>query len=603
MLTNTFLTGAATIQLILSYYANYYNQTDLAATLEEMKPDFGLPKIEIFDFVIVGGGTAGCLLASRLSERYTVLLLERGGPPPPPTKNPYYGYQIEQHPGFNDHFSSTPQKGIKGADGGLNNVTTGRMLGGSGSHNGNIYNRGSPHDYDNYAKLFNDESWKYENILKYYKRFESFGGIVFGDQNITRSDYFGQSGPIHVETNLPPILPTWFQAGIELGYKVQDPNALQEESFTPMVKSAKNGRRSSTYTGYLKKIMGTRSNLRVLMYSDVDEVLINENKTAYGVVYKRHGMPQIAHASKEVILSPSTFTTPIILIKSGVGPKDVLLKAKIPVKHHLPGVGKNLRDHAGVFLEFTATNSSDELLPVVSETGLEKELLKFQSVESSGFYSRNDLGHAQAFFVSQVAKKRGQTGWPDIQVVFKQTARVGKKSPQRVTMHVIVNRLESQGEVIFDTDKYLQGVRDAVELAKIDYNLLTDEEDRLVLMEAINHTLKIMEETTPMRALGMNFTQAIPSVCQTFPYRSPEFWTCYMQQMAGSWWHQSGTCKMGQKSDEFAVVDSKFRVFGINKLRVVDASIYPVTLNANINAATIMIAEKAAEDLFNEYAS
>lgn len=153
------------------------------------------------------------------------------------------------------------------------------------------------------------------------------------------------------------------------------------------------------------------------------------------------------------------------------------------MKHHLPGVGKNLRDHAGVFLEFTATNSSDELLPVVSETGLEKELLKFQSVESSGFYSRNDLGHAQAFFVSQVAKKRGQTGWPDIQVVFKQTARVGKKSPQRVTMHVIVNRLESQGEVIFDTDKYLQGVRDAVELAKIDYNLLTDEEDRLVLME------------------------------------------------------------------------------------------------------------------------
>lgn len=151
--------------------------------------------------------------------------------------------------------------------------------------------------------------------------------------------------------------------------------------------------------------------------------------------------------------------------------------------HHAPGVGQNLRDHAGVFLQFRADNTSDTFLPVGEESSLEDELIKFQSVESAGLYSRNDLGHAQAFFVSSVAKSRGESTWPDIQIVFKQTVRVGHTAPQMITMHTIANRLESQGVVQFSSNKYLGGERDAVELAEIDYNLMTNENDVQILME------------------------------------------------------------------------------------------------------------------------
>ncbi|XP_021964839.1 oxygen-dependent choline dehydrogenase [Folsomia candida] len=293
-----FLLGS--VALMIQLFAKQAEIADIAKTTIELENDSSLPLPKTYDFIIVGAGTAGCLLAGRLSEKFSVLLLEAGGSPPPAAAVPFFSGTVGSDPDINYFF-----KTVDMTYGGVATVHTGKMLGGSGSHNDLVHNRGR---------------------------------------------YYGTDGPIVVQSVEFPILPIWFEAGRELGYKIGDPNGYQTESFQPSNTPTRNGQRSSTYAEFVKPYENTRENLTVVRYANVSEVLLNANNEAYGVAYTRHGHPQISYASKEVIVSAGVFSTPLLLMKSGIGPIETLEAAEIPVKVPLPALGKNVSEHPALWL-------------------------------------------------------------------------------------------------------------------------------------------------------------------------------------------------------------------------------------------------------------
>ncbi|KAG4075742.1 hypothetical protein HA402_003568 [Bradysia odoriphaga] len=588
----------STITLLVQKYADYDKETDYRNTLCELREDLNFPRIKMYDFIVVGGGTAGSLIAGRLSEKFNVLLLESGGNPVPTTANPFLNAYVSTHPAINNIFSSVPQYHFSQEDGGIVKSHTGRMLGGSGSHNGNFYNRGSPYDYNNFANITGDDLWSYKYALKHFQNFERFVGKLVKENE--RAAFYATRGPLTVNSEMPPIITAWFQSAKELGYNVCDPNGNQTEGFTPVAMSMKNGERESTYTAFVKPYRNSRNRLTVLTYSDVEQVLINSDKVAYGVLYRRHGIVQIAHASKEVIVSAGTISSPMLLIKSGIGPKDILDKAEIPVLSDLKGVGKNLRDHGAVILRFTVNNPDTTLLHRLDEEDVQKEIMKYHEINRKGFLTRMDVG-PQAFIVSSRAKADGEHHWPDLQIVFVQTPVVGKSLPQTTSLQIILNRMKSSGEIGFNTTAYLNGDRDDLRLALIDSRLFSDTSDADVLIEGIELGLRIMENTTSFQKMSVEYTEASPERCRSFAFRSQAYWKCYVKQRGYSWLHIVGTCSMGLGTDPLAVVDSSLRVRGIRRLRVADASVMPRTTNANLNAGVMLVAEKASRDILGSW--
>ncbi|KAJ6644321.1 Glucose dehydrogenase [FAD, quinone] [Pseudolycoriella hygida] len=588
----------ASITLLVQKYADYDREENYKKTLVELAPDLNFPRITTYDFIVVGGGTAGSLMAGRLSEKFKVLLLESGGNPVPATANPFLNSYVSTHPAINNIFSSVPQQHFNQENGGIVKSHTGRMLGGSGSHNGNFYNRGSPYDYNNFANITGDDGWLYRNVLKHFQRFERFIGKLVNERE--RIDYYAARGPLTVDSEMPSITPAWFESAKELGYNIGDPNGNQKEGFTPVAMSLKNGERESTYTAFVKPYQNSRSRLTVLTYSEVEEVLINSQKIAYGVLYRRHGIIQIAHASKEVIVCAGTISSPMLLMKSGIGPKEVLDKAQIPVVSNLKGVGKNFQDHGAVILHFTAKNPNTTLLQQLAEEDVETEIMKYQETKRRGFMTRMDVG-PQAFIVSSRAERNSERYWPDLQIVFVQYPVIGKNQPQPLSLQIILNRMKSSGEIGFNTTAYLNGARDDLNLALIDFKLFSEPTDVEALIEGIQLGLRIMETTTPFRKMNVEYTETPPERCRSVPFRSQEYWRCYVSQRGYSWLHIVGTCSMGRKTDPMAVVDSKLRVRGVQRLRVVDASVMPRTTNANLNAGVMLVAEKASQDILNSY--
>ncbi|XP_021962176.2 oxygen-dependent choline dehydrogenase-like [Folsomia candida] len=313
------------VSLMIKQYVEQYRKADLDMTLTELEPDLSLPRIQTYDFIIVGAGTAGCLLAGRLSQYFKVLLLETGGNPPPAVNTMVFQGSIITDTLINYQFQSK-QKHLSLKSGGLLNISMGKMMGGTGSHNENFYNRGSPYDYDQFASITQDPSWSYSNVIQHFKRIENFDGFFL---NENQRDFYGTNGPISITSSNSPTLGIWLAAGHELGFQAVDSNAFQVEGFAPRALSTKNGVKSSSYTSFIEGVERNNRNLRALRYSQVQKILINGNKVAYGVTYLRHGIPQIAHASREVIISAGAVLSPIMLMKSGIGPAKTLQSANV----------------------------------------------------------------------------------------------------------------------------------------------------------------------------------------------------------------------------------------------------------------------------------
>ncbi|OXA40313.1 Oxygen-dependent choline dehydrogenase [Folsomia candida] len=513
------------LPVIIQHYADFYKQRDLDSTLKELEPQQGLPKIQEYDFIVVGGGTAGCLVAGRLSNRFSVLLLEMGGDPPPPVYPAFIGskmaYDIRSHPSINEIYKSIPQLTSALDDDGIATVHAGRMLGGTGSHNANVYNRGSPLDFDNWAKLLGDQTWDYKNMLKHFTDSENFVGPLVNERQ--RYEYYGQHGPLRI--------------------------------------------------------------------------LIDDNNNAYGVAYTRHGIPQIAHAKKEVIVSAGAFGSPILLTKSGIGSADVLQAAKIPVKKDMPGVGKNLWDHVMLVLPFRRNDSSHR------DPNFEEELKKFQRNPSN---RQGYLAHqrrTQGFVASARAKADGEGDWADLQIQLADLL-FREDYPDTVVLEACLGRPKSVGEFLFNTTAYLAGETANGKLGLSNFKYFSDPTDMDVVVEGINLCIKIMEGTQAFKPGRYKLDEShIPQACQGLPRRSAEMWKCALQRLATTLWHWAGTCKMGKDSDAMAVVNSKMQVFGITNLRVIDASVMPKVTNSNVNAPTMAVAQKGVEEIFRKHHS
>ncbi|XP_035715873.1 oxygen-dependent choline dehydrogenase isoform X2 [Folsomia candida] len=598
----SFLLGS--VALVIQLFAKQSEIADIAKTTIELENDLSLPLPKTYDFIIVGAGTAGCLLAGRLSEKFSVLLLEAGGSPPPAAAVPFFSGTVGSDPDIN-YFFNTVDMTYGGADGrtdgrtrhfhkGVATVHTGKMLGGSGSHNDLVHNRGSPKDYDNIARLLNDSSWEYENVMEFFKKTETWQGTQHGEEDLSR--YYGTDGPIVVQSVEFPILPIWFAAGRELGFKIGDPNGYQTESFQPSNTPTRNGQRSSTYAEFVKPYENTRENLTVVRYANVSEVLLNANNEAYGVAYTRHGHPQISYASKEVIVSAGVFSTPLLLMKSGIGPIETLEAAEIPVKVPLPALGENVSEHPALWLGpwYPESDNISLFHQVMHPDATEAFVAQYLRGEGPLAY----LGEGPQMFK---VTSRALPDWPNLSVTIHLQPIRNPGDRPTVFFYVVLGRPQSKGKVTMNSTAYKAGIRDDVQLAEIDFNFLSHPDDAEDLLEGIQLVFNITETQAFQTNFKLTYGQVPSPGCLDFP--SDEYWRCHIHNEIKTWIHMVGSASLGPDSGDAttSVLDTRFRVRGVKALRVVDASVYPEVPNGNLNAPVMLAAEKAAAIILEDW--
>jgi len=526
-----------------------------------------------FDYIIVGGGSAGCVLANRLTESglFNVCLLKAG------TDN---NSILVNTPGafsafmflkkFNWSFNAKPEKGIRHGDPMF--VPRGRGLGGSSATNAMLYIRGQKQDYDQWAELGN-EGWSYDDILPYFKKSETNGR--------GKSKYHGGDGPLQV-TDRPvfyDISKRYIDASQQAGFKVTDDfNGSDQEGVGYYQCTIKDGKRCSAAHAYLLPVL-SRPNLTVLTHAQVSKVLL-KNKQAYGVDVYVKGNKRTLTAKKEVILSGGSIASPQLLMLSGIGVKDELAQHGIDCVHELKGVGKNLREHVDACVLVKSKKTDGFTL---SATGLLKmvpDTIKF-IVGRKGKLA-NSILEAGGFIKSNNYENR-----PDIQLhmlplLYDDNGRDFKLLSQHgFSCHVCVLRPESTGTVSLKSANY----QDAPE---IDFNFFSDEKgkDKTVLINGMRQLRKILSAP----ALAQHYDNEVHPGNN---FETDEQIFAKAKERLGTVFHPVGTCKMG--NDEMAVVDTHLKVHGIANLRVIDASIMPTLISGNTNAPTMAIAEKVAE--------
>jgi choline dehydrogenase-like flavoprotein len=521
-----------------------------------------------FDYIVVGGGSAGSVMAGRLSEdaNTNVVLLEAGGKGDSGLVNTPAAAVAMLPTSINNYaFETIPQKGLNGRRG---YQPRGKCLGGSSAINAMIYTRGHRSDYDHWKALGNP-GWSYDDLLPYFKKSENNLAL--------RDRYHGNEGPLYV-SNLQsdnPFQQIYLNAAVEAGYSINhDFNGAEQEGLGIYQVTHQNGERWSAARGYLHPHMGKRKNLQVQTGVQVERVLF-EGKRAIGVVYTQKGKQHILRANKEVILCAGAFHSPQLLMVSGVGPKNQLDQFGIPLVHDLPGVGQNLQDHPDFIFGYSAKSLDLIGISLGGTVRLASEIVKYVRTRH-GMIATN-FAEAGGFL-----KTDPDLEAPDVQLHF--VVSLVEDHARKLHMahgfscHVCVLRPKSRGQITLASNS----MKDA---PLIDPGFLMEEEDLETLVRGYKLTKKLMD--APSFANIRSKDIFTPDVKTDDDIRK------IIRERADTVYHPVGTCKMG--NDAMAVVDATLKVHGIENLRVVDGSIMPTLVGGNTNAPIIAIAEKAAD--------
>ena len=520
------------------------------------------------DYIIIGAGSAGCVLAHRLSEDpdTTIRVLEAGpmdrslyalrmpaAYSVPLGKERYdWAYRSEPEPYLNGRSISCPR---------------GRVVGGSSSINGQVYFRGNPLDYDGWATN-QLADWSYAHCLPYFKRMET--------RDRGGNEFRGGEGPLEITTasDLGPLHRAYIEAGMQAGYPfTEDMNGYQQEGFFLTERTTQGGRRNSAARAYLHPAL-ERPNLSLQVKVLVQRIEF-EGKRAIGVTYIKDGRRRTIRAEREVILCGGAFNSPQILLRSGVGNADELRALGLDVVADLPGVGENLQDHLDYFIQYECRQPVS-LYPWVAGFGRLRVGLRWL-LTHSGIGATN-LIEAGAFFRSRVGVE-----YPNLQHHFLAVAmNADGTSPARghsFQVHLSQMRPTSTGFVKLEST-------DPREPPRIRFNHLRTENDRLEIREGIRLTREVINQAAMDPYRGRELAPGDQM-------QSDDDLDAFARTNAQTSHHPACTCRMGY--DDLAVVDGEARVHGLEGLRVVDASIMPRIVSANLNGPTIMLAEKAAD--------
>jgi len=525
----------------------------------------------MFDYVIIGGGSAGCVLASRLSAdpAMKVCLLEAGGDNDSAlVRTPgAFGYFMFSRK-YNWAFRAKPDAGVR--QGRPMFLPRGKGLGGSSAVNGMVYIRGLRRDYDEWAALGNP-GWSYDEVLPYFKRSED---------NARGEDAFhGVGGPLHVSNAefQHPISRMFLEAAQQAGLPLSgDFNGANPEGVGAYQFTIRNGKRCGVSTAFLAPVQ-PRKNLTVITGAHVTGLNL-VSKRVVGVRYEIGGKPNSVEASREVILSAGAYGSPQLLMLSGIGDPTELARHGIAVKHALPGVGANLQDHVDSCVLTTSRNHGGLSLAPSGIVTMIKAICSYW-LRGKGML-RSSAAEIGAFLRSSPELDLPDVQFHAVPVLFDDSGRdLSLLARNGYSLHVYVLRPKSRGSVrLASRDPYAAPV--------IDQRLLEHPDDVKSLVNGIRVARKWL--AAPAFA-AIRKQELVPGVERT----SDEQIVAACRKHLGNGYHPVGTCKMG--TDEMAVVGADLKVHGLENLRVVDASIMPTLVSGNTNAPTIMIAEKAAD--------